>query len=73
MKRLLAIIISVFCLTHIHAQYTVRVIVTTIGAKANDDIYIAGNFNDWNPADPDSKLKPFAGGRRIIVFDDVDT
>ena len=73
MKKFFAIAVSIFCLTQAHAQYTVRVIVTAIGAKANDDIYIAGNFNDWNPADHDSKLKPFAGARRIVVFNDVDT
>jgi predicted alpha/beta superfamily hydrolase len=54
------------------AQYTVRIIVTNIGAKANEEVYIAGNFNDWNPADKNSKLNPFGGSRRIIVLD-IDT
>ena len=34
----------------LQAQYTVRIIVT-VAAKANDAIYVAGNFNNWNPAD----------------------
>ncbi len=73
MKKLLlffALFFSNYCL---QAQYTLRVVVTGIAAKPNDDIYIAGNFNNWNPADNNSKLKPFAGGRRIIVFNNVDT
>ena len=73
MRRLFAFIIFIICFSKAHAQYTVRIIVNNIGAKPNDDIYIAGNFNNWNPADKDSKLKPFAGGRRIIVFNSVDT
>ena len=72
MKKIIAFLI----LTHVgflvKAQYTVRIIVTDIAAKAQDDIYVAGNFNNWNPADNNSKLKPFAGGRRVIVFDDVN-
>ena len=72
MKKIIALLI----LTHVgflvKAQYTVRIIVTDIAAKAQDDIYVAGNFNNWNPADNNSKLKPFAGGRRVIVFDDVN-
>ena len=73
MKKILAFITFICCSYYATAQYTVRVIVKDIAAKAKDEIYIAGNFNDWNPADNDSKLKPFAGGRRIIVFNDVDT
>ncbi len=72
-KKLFVVIVFACCNTFIYAQYTVRVIVTSIGAKANDDIYITGNLNNWNPADIKSKLKPFAGARRIIVLNNVDT
>ena len=73
MKNLIPIFIFIFFFSTAKPQYTVRIIITDIAAKAKDDIYIAGNFNNWNPADKDSKMKPFAGGRRIIVFNDVDT
>ena len=73
MKNISAIIYFIFCASFVHAQYTVKIIVTAIGAKARDDIYIAGNFNDWKPSDISSKLKPFAGGRHIIVFNNIDT
>jgi len=73
MKKLMLLFVSISCFYTAHAQYTVRIIITDIAAKAKDDIYIAGNFNNWNPADKEAKLKPFAGGRRIIVFNNVDT
>jgi predicted alpha/beta superfamily hydrolase len=73
MKKLFALFVFIFCCFNTHAQYTIRLIVNSIGAKAKDDIYISGTFNNWNPADMNSKLKPFAGGRRVIVFNDVDT
>jgi predicted alpha/beta superfamily hydrolase len=73
MKKTLGFIFFIFCFYTSKAQFTVRVIVTTIAAKPKDDIYIAGNFNSWNPADNNSKLKPFGGGRRIIVLTNVDT
>jgi predicted alpha/beta superfamily hydrolase len=72
MKKLIAFLILIHVSFLAKAQYTVRIIVTDIAAKAQDDIYVAGNFNNWNPADNNSKLKPFAGGRRVIVFDDVN-
>ncbi len=73
MKKSIGFIFFILCFYTSKAQFTVRLIVTDIAAKAKDDIYISGNFNNWNPADNDSKLKPFGGGRRIIVFADVDT
>src|SRR6478736_3499522 len=73
MKKFLVFIVFVCCGYYAKSQYTVRIIVSGIAAKPKDEIYIAGNFNNWNPADINSKLKPFAGGRRIIVLKDVDT
>jgi len=70
-KKLILFFALILFVCYTHAQYTLRVVVTGIAAKPNDDIYIAGNFNNWNPADNNSKLKPFAGGRRIIVFNNI--
>ena len=55
----------------VHAQYTVRLIVNTVATRQQEDIYIAGNFNAWNPKDENHKLKPYAGGRKSIVMKDV--
>jgi hypothetical protein len=73
MKKLILLFISISCYYSVLAQYTVRIIVTDIAAKAKDEIYIAGNFNSWNPADQAAKMKPFAGSRRVIVLKDMDT
>jgi metallo-beta-lactamase class B len=54
-----------------NAQFSLRLVVTEAATKKNDDIYVSGNFNSWNPADDKYKLKPFAGGRKSIVIKDL--
>lgn len=71
MKRLFLFFLLSFCSIFLQAQYSVRIIVNTVATKTNDAIYAAGNFNSWNPADNNTKLKPFAGGRQVIVFNDL--
>jgi metallo-beta-lactamase class B len=63
--------IFVFFILCVNAQYSIRLVVTQAATKQNDDIYVAGNFNNWNPADEKYKLKPFAGGRKSIVIKDL--
>lgn len=41
-----------------------------MGAKKQDDIYVAGSFNNWNPHDEKYKLKPFGVSRRAIILKD---
>lgn len=50
------------------AQFTVRLIVTGVATRANEDIYVSGNFNNWNPKDENYKLKPFGGARKSLVI-----
>lgn len=67
-------ILSLICLAlfnFVQAQFSVRFVVTQAATKQNEDIYVAGNFNNWNPADEKYKLKPFAGGRKSIVIKDL--
>jgi predicted alpha/beta superfamily hydrolase len=52
-------------------QYSLRLIVSSVATRSLDDIYVAGNFNNWNPADPDYRLKPFGRNRKAIVLKDV--
>ncbi len=54
-----------------NAQFSLRLVVTEAATKKNDEIYVSGNFNNWNPADEKYKLKPFAGGRKSIVIKDL--
>ena len=53
------------------AQYAVRLIVTDVATRKQDDIYLSGNFNNWNPKDENYKLKPFGGSRKSIVIKDI--
>ena len=64
---LLFILINVF----VKAQYNIRIVVNTIATRMNDDIYVSGNFNNWNPKDENYKLKPFGGSRKGVVVKDV--
>lgn len=54
-----------------YGQYTLRLVVNEVGAKKQDDIYVTGNFNNWNPRDEKYKLKPFGVSRRAIILKDV--
>ncbi|MFP5042693.1 alpha/beta hydrolase [Parasediminibacterium sp. JCM 36343] len=56
---------------HLQAQFSIRLVVTDVATKKQDDIYVSGTFNNWNPKDEKYKLKPFAGGRKSIVIKDV--
>jgi hypothetical protein len=50
------------------AQFSVRLVVTDVATQKNDDIYVSGNFNNWNPHDENYKLKPFGGARKGLVL-----
>ncbi|TAG12404.1 MAG: phosphonate ABC transporter ATP-binding protein [Sphingobacteriia bacterium] len=54
-----------------NAQYSARFVVTDIATRKNEDIYLSGNFNSWNPKDENYKLKPFGGNRKSIVLKDL--
>lgn len=55
----------------VQAQYTLRLVIDKVATKPLDDIYLAGSFNNWNPADPNFKLKPFGNNRKAIVLKDL--
>jgi len=48
-----------------------RLIVDSASASKQDDIYVAGNFNNWNPHDFNYKMKPFGGTRKVFVLKNV--
>lgn len=54
-----------------NAQFSVRLVVTDVATRKQDDIYVSGNFNSWNPKDENYKLKPFAGSRKAIILKDL--
>jgi metallo-beta-lactamase class B len=55
----------------VKAQFNARLVVVNVATKTQEDIYVAGNFNNWNPKDENYKLKPYAGGRKAIVLKDI--
>lgn len=71
MKNVIFVLFNLFITLSSNAQFNVRIVANSIATKQEDDIYIAGNFNNWNPKDENYKLKPFAGGRKAIVLKDV--
>lgn len=71
MKKLcLASCLALVC-TFLQAQYSLRLVVTGVATKQLDEIYVAGNFNNWNPYNDTFKLKPFGRGRKAIVLKDI--
>jgi hypothetical protein len=56
----------------LRAQYSVKLILDAIPPKHPDDaIYIMGDFNNWNPNDPQSQLTKDASGKFTITDPDV--
>lgn len=68
-KILLPLLLLLSLITQ--AQYNIRLVVTSVATKTNDDIYVSGSFNNWNPKDENYKLKPFGGSRKGVVIKDV--
>jgi len=71
MKKLLLFFVCCFTCPFLFAQFTLRLIVDSVATRKPDDIYVAGNFNNWTPGDMHYKMKPFGGIRRVFVFKDV--
>ncbi len=66
--RKFVLILMIACSSTLMAQYSARFVLTSVATCGNEDIYLSGTFNNWNPQDPQYKLKPFSGGRKSIVL-----
>lgn len=71
MKKLFLLFALCLCI-FTQAQFSIRFVVNQVPTKANEDIYIMGSFNGWNPKDEAYKLRPFAGGKKIIVVKNLE-
>jgi len=71
MKKLFLLFIFSFTCSFLFAQYTLRLVVNDVATRKQDDVYVAGNFNDWKPGDANYKMKPFGGTRRVFVLKDI--
>ena len=69
MRRLLLLLSFFHAVQHLTAQYKIRFVVKDMTELKRDSIFIAGNFNNWNPA-PDNKykLEPYGQNERSIVL-----
>jgi predicted alpha/beta superfamily hydrolase len=75
-KFLLFVLLLAFGTTAF-GQYTLKLIVTktpvptvNVAQRAAEPLYVAGNFNSWNPKDENYKLKPL-GNRVQVVLKDI--
>src|SRR3954469_19962583 len=71
MKHFLFVVLCFTAFQPAFAQYTIRLVVNEVAAKKQDDIYVAGTFNNWNPREEKFKLKAFGVSRRAIVLKDM--
>lgn len=69
--KYICLVASFIFLTSLNAQYSVRLVVTGVATRGQEDVYVTGNFNNWNPKDENYKLKPSVGGRKAIVLKDL--
>jgi len=70
MKKLVGIIL-LLAVVAVDAQYSVRLVVTDVATRKNDELYVCGNFNNWNPKDENFKLKPLGGSRKGVVIKNI--
>ena len=60
MKKIVLLLALYIVCVNVSAQFTVRIIVNDMATKKNDDIYVAGDFNNW--AHDQLKLRPEQNG-----------
>src|SRR4051812_5473738 len=71
MKQFVVALFSLLAFSAGFGQYTLRLAVSNVATKKQDDIYVSGTFNNWNPRDEKYKLKLFGVSRRAIVLKDM--
>lgn len=68
MKKILLILHLLLCINALFAQLTLKITSLPANTPATDSIYIAGNFNNWNPGNTDFIVKKQADGTRQIIL-----
>jgi hypothetical protein len=67
---LLAVIVLAFGAAH--AQYSVKVVIDALPPKHTDDaMFLMGDYNQWNPNDPNSAFVKDATGKYVMSAPDV--
>ncbi len=72
MKKLMLSLVIVFIANcACFSQYSVRLVVTGVATKKLEDVYVAGNFNNWDPGQTAYKLNVFGAVRKAVVLNNV--
>ncbi len=67
-KTVLVYLLSIFCAPGAYAQHNLTIKLESIpGSQPADSVYVAGNFNGWNPGDKNYLLKKKGRGREINI------
>ena len=67
MKKILLFALLAFAAESVIAQFSVRLVVTEVATKKNDDIYLSGTFNNWNPTANPLNDNPGSGHCKAFV------
>lgn len=67
-KTIKILVLLLFCSPILLAQLTIHIHSVPNTTPAEDNIYIAGNFNNWNPGDQNFKLVNNSNGVYQITF-----
>ncbi|MDB5250984.1 MAG: alpha/beta hydrolase [Flaviaesturariibacter sp.] len=64
MRKACLVLLFFFCASMLRAQYKVRFLVTSLPAyhQKMDPLFVAGSFNNWNPANPKYALNQDGSG-----------
>lgn len=67
MRRTAAVLLG-FLATFLHGQVTIRIVSLPPNTPSGSTVYLAGNFNGWNPGSPAYAFAPDALGRPSLTF-----
>jgi predicted alpha/beta superfamily hydrolase len=71
MKYLIHLVLGILVCNAAIAQFTLKLIVNDVATKKQDDVYVAGSFNNWNTRDEKFKLKPYGTSRKALILKDM--
>ena len=75
LRHILSSLLTFFCTALLAlpatAQYKVKLVVTNyVQSHSNDAVYVAGNFNSWNPGDKNYRLEK-RDGKLVLELEDL--
>jgi hypothetical protein len=72
LRRILLLAIVALSCGAARAQFTVKLVIDALPPKHPDDaLYIMGDFNGWNPGDPNTQFVKDSLGKYVYTGDNV--